>query len=205
MFDRIRQDYQTYRSARHRGFWALVFYRYGRWVAAMRPGPIRWALNGVYSTLSIIAPVITGVSLDRSTEIGSALHIIHPGMVLIHPRARIGHRVGVMHGITIGTSPTHPGMPTIGDDVFIGCGAVILGPVTIGDGARIAPNSLVITDVAPGATAIGVPAKVYPASTAGRAPAKAVASAAPIPNADLATPAKDGQRTDAGSTDVDLA
>ena len=51
------------------------------------------------------------------------------------------------------------GAPTIGNDVFIGAGAKIVGPIKIGDGAIIAPNSLVIADVPPGATAMGVPAK----------------------------------------------
>src|SRR5262249_16975207 len=70
-------------------------------------------------------------------------------------------RVRILHNVTLGTN-MGPDVPTIGNDVFIGCGASILGKVTIGDGARIAANSLVIADVPPGATAIGVPAKVMP-------------------------------------------
>jgi serine O-acetyltransferase len=54
------------------------------------------------------------------------------------------------------------GVPKIGNDVFIGTGAAVLGPITIGDGARIAANSLVIADVPPGMLAMGVPAKNYP-------------------------------------------
>jgi len=72
----------------------------------------------------------------------------------------IGDRVGIMHDVTIGTNLERPGTPVIGNDVFIGTGARILGGVKIGDGARIAANSVVLTDVPAGATAIGVPARV---------------------------------------------
>jgi len=73
----------------------------------------------------------------------------------------------VMHNVTIGTNMTG-GAPRIGNDVFIGCGATILGEITIGDGVRIASNSLVISDVPAGAMAMGVPAKVYPGRGHGR-------------------------------------
>lgn len=104
---------------------------------------------------------LTGVDLDRTTQVGEALHIVHGGMISIHPDAIIGDRVGIMHGVTLGTN-MGPGAPVIGDDVFIGCQASILGRVKIGNGARIAANSLVITDVPSGAVAIGVPARIGP-------------------------------------------
>src|SRR5262249_9217168 len=95
------------------------------------------------------------------TRIGKGFHIIHTGMVSIHPDVVIGDRCGIMHNVTLGTNMGDE-VPTIGNDVFIGCGASILGKVKVGDGARIAANSLVITDVPPGAVAMGVPAKVIP-------------------------------------------
>jgi serine O-acetyltransferase len=104
---------------------------------------------------------LTGVDLDRTTQVGEALHIVHGGMISIHPDAIIGDRVGIMHGVTLGTN-MGPGAPVIGDDVFIGCQASILGRVKIGNGARIAANSLVITDVPSGAVAVGVPARIGP-------------------------------------------
>jgi serine O-acetyltransferase len=64
-----------------------------------------------------------------------------------------------MHDVTIGESDRR-GVPVIGDDVFIGAGAKVLGPIRIGHGARVAANSLVIADVPDGATAIGVPARI---------------------------------------------
>jgi serine O-acetyltransferase len=107
----------------------------------------------------------TGIDLDRNTQVGRGLHIVHGGMVHIHPRTVIGDRVGIMHGVTLGTN-MGDGAPVVGSDVFIGCHASVLGGVKIGDGARIAANSLVISDVPPGAVAIGVPARVGPDSSA---------------------------------------
>jgi serine O-acetyltransferase len=164
MCQRMREDFVLHgRSWRHRALWALALYRFGQWAMQMRPGPFRWLANKLYGTLSIFSPIVTGVALDRATKIGSGFHIVHPGMILIHPRATIGDRCGIMHGVTIGTSLNGGGgVPHIGDDVFIGAGAVLLGDITIGNGARIAANSLVMTDVPPGAMAIGVPAKIVP-------------------------------------------
>jgi serine O-acetyltransferase len=81
----------------------------------------------------------------------------------------IGDRCGIMHNVTIGTNMTE-GVPVIGDDVFIGVGACILGDITIGDRVRISANSLVTTDVPPDSIAIGVPAKILPSlASMGRA------------------------------------
>ena len=65
-----------------------------------------------------------------------------------------------MHDVTIGTNMDRPGVPRLGNNVFVGAGAKILGGISIGDGARIAANSLVVCDVPAGATAVGVPARV---------------------------------------------
>lgn len=160
-------DYVTHgRRWQNRGLWAMAIYRFGRWVSSLRPSPFKLILDKAYGLISVFGPILTGVALDRETQVGKQLHIVHPGMVLIHPKTVIGDRVGLMHGVTLGTSPTSPGTPTIGNDVFIGAYATILGGVKIGDGAKIAANSLIICDVPAGATAIGVPAKVYPLVTA---------------------------------------
>lgn len=143
------------------GFWTLAVYRYGRWSLGLRSPSARWCGSKVYGVAKQAVQLLTGVDLDRNTQVGSGLHIIHPGMISIHPDAKLGERVGIMHGVTIGTN-MGDGVPTIGNDVFIGCHASVLGNVKIGDGARIAANSLVISDVPAGAVAIGVPARVSP-------------------------------------------
>src|SRR5262249_1375442 len=112
-----------------------------------------------YGVLQLLTEVLCGVFLPRSARIGPEFHIIHCGGVSIHPDSVIGDRVGLMHNVTIGTN-MGPGVPPICNHVFIGCGASVLGGIPVGNGARIAANSLVITDVPEGAVAVGVPAKM---------------------------------------------
>ncbi len=173
MFERIREDYQTHgRRWSDRAMWALLHYRFGIWALHLRLKPARWICGKAYGALAIVMPMISGVSMDRRMVVGRRFRIIHAGMVGLHPQATFGDGCGVMHNVTIGTNMIG-GAPTIGNDVFIGCGAVILGDIMIGDGVRIAANSLVISDVPPGAMAMGVPAKVYPGRGHGPAAAEA--------------------------------
>jgi len=158
MFDNIRADYARHRPLRNRALWALVVYRFGRWSMQRKFPPWRWLTSKIYGFVNIFSEIVTGMIMDRNAQVGKGLHIIHPERVRIHADAVIGDRVGIMHGVTIGTN-MFPGSPTIGNDVFIGVKATIIGKIKIGDGARIAANTLVISDVPPGVTAIGVPAK----------------------------------------------
>ena len=159
MFDNIRADYVFHGPLRNRALWALVVYRFGRWSMQQKFAPWRWLTSKVYGLLHVFSEIITGVSLPRKTQVGKGFHIIHPEHLRIHDDVVIGDRVGIMHGVTIGTN-MFPGVPVIGNDVFIGANATIIGKIKIGDGARIAANTLVIFDVPPGATAIGVPARI---------------------------------------------
>jgi serine O-acetyltransferase len=162
MFDRLRQDYWLYkRNPLERALWAMTLYRFGQWVAEFRFKPLRWLGGKAYGLCFAFSPWVTGVFLDRRTRIGKRFHIVHPGMIVIHPDAVFGDGCGVMHGVTIGVN-MRGGVPRIGNNVFIGAHATVLGEITIGDGARIAANSLVCSDVPPGALAMGVPAKIYP-------------------------------------------
>lgn len=163
MFDRIRHDYRVYRSIWERAFWAMLHYRFGQWAERLRFAPLRWLLGKIYRFFSIFMPIFSGVYIHRSMKVGKPFHIVHVGMVVIHSGVTFGDRCGVMHNVTIGQN-MNSGVPTIGNDVFVGTGAVILGEITIGDGARIASNSLVISDVPANAMAMGVPAKIYPNS-----------------------------------------
>ncbi|MFT3923465.1 MAG: serine acetyltransferase [Myxococcales bacterium] len=159
MLEEIASDFRCHgHSLRSGGFWALVVYRFGRW-SMHRENPVwRRTCSLAYGQIKPIVTFFTGVDLECTTQIGADFHIVHAGAVSIHPEAVIGNRVGVMHGVTIGSN-MGPEAPVIEDDVFIGCNASVLGGVTIGQGARVAANSLVISDVPPGAIAIGVPAR----------------------------------------------
>ena len=158
----MRRDYINHgRTIANRALWAMAVYRFGRWSLAQKPA-LRWLSSKVYGALSPVSRFMTGVTLDRLTDMGADVHLIHcEGPISIHPRAKIGKRVGIMHNVTIGETPDG-GVPTIDDDVFIGVGAVIIGNVHVGAGAQVAANSLVISDVPPNHVAVGVPARIYP-------------------------------------------
>jgi serine O-acetyltransferase len=162
MFENIREDYQVHgRSLRNRAFWAMVTYRYGRWSLQLRPPILRKITGVLYGALYVWTGIVTGVHMPREVTIGRRFHIIHAdGSLSIHPHTIIGDDVGVMHNVTIGTNMS-AAVPTIGNKVFIGVGAVILGGIKVGDGANIAANSLVMSDVPAGSVAIGVPARIW--------------------------------------------
>ena len=162
MFENIRHDFKVHHhSSSYLGFLALLNYRFGVWALNLEVFAFRWFFSKLYVIGLIITESLTGIHLGRDTTIGKGLHFVHGGPININDQAILGDRVGIMQGVTIGTNTTDD-VPTIGNDVFIGANASVLGGITIGDGARISANSLVISDVPAGYFAIGVPAKVLP-------------------------------------------
>lgn len=103
-----------------------------------------------------------GISIPIKTEIGQGLYIGHFGGIVVNGEARIGKNCNLSHGVTIGRSNrgVHSGYPVIGDNVFIGPGAMIFGAVHIGNDAAIGANSVVIDDVPDNAVAVGSPARI---------------------------------------------
>lgn len=101
---------------------------------------------------------VDGIDL-RGTEIGPGIFISH-GQSTILSAERIGANLQVHQGVTIGWDYRGDRRPIIGDDVFIGAGAKVLGAITVGDGAMIGANAVVVTDVPAGATAVGIPARI---------------------------------------------
>ena len=163
----------------------LTVYRLGVWAQA-QPVYIRIPVTKLYGLIDKLVRPITGLHMHRTVLVGDDLHFIHAqAPISIHPEVVIGDRVGIMHNVTIGATVEVDGVPIIGNDVFIGTGAVIIGPVVVGDGARIAANSLVITDIAPNSMAIGVPARALPRLAAQPAKPK------PEPEINAAGPSRD--------------
>lgn len=103
--------------------------------------------------------VVTQAEIHLTTRIGGGLRIPHPNGIVVHPDAVIGPNCTIMAQVTIGQGRA-PGAPVIGGHVDIGAGARILGPVRIGDHARIGANAVVTRDVPEGAVAVGVPARI---------------------------------------------
>jgi serine O-acetyltransferase len=156
---RIRRDYEVHGGDLNSGFITLFIHRYGNWASSL-PAPARWIAKRVYAGMFLGIQCTVVNSVYREVKFGEDPHLIHAHGIFIHPDVKIGDRVGIMHRVTLGTTHGREGVPTIGNDVFIASGAMVCGPVKIGDGAIIAANTVVVTDVPAGATAIGVPARI---------------------------------------------
>ena len=102
---------------------------------------------------------ITHSDIGLGANLGAGLNLPHPNGVIIHEEAVIGCNTMIMQQVTIGITDKG-GPPHIGADVYIGAGAKVLGKVSIGDGARIGANAVVLCDVPARSTAVGVPAKI---------------------------------------------
>jgi len=102
--------------------------------------------------------VVTGADIPLNCRLGGGLLMPHPNGIVIHPDAEIGPNCLLFQQVTIGTRGG--GAPRIEGHVDIGAGAKIIGAVTIGKNARIGANCVVLDDVPPGATAVGIPARI---------------------------------------------
>jgi serine O-acetyltransferase len=112
--------------------------------------------------LSQLARFLTGVEIHPSATIGERLFIDHGMGVVIGSTAVVGNDVTLYQGVTLGGTSLERGVkrhPTLGDNVIVGAGAHVLGPITVHDGARIGANAVVLHDVPQGATMVGIPAK----------------------------------------------
>jgi serine O-acetyltransferase len=118
--------------------------------------------------LSMFTRAITGIEIHPAARIGAGLFIDHGAGVVIGETADIGDNVTLYQGVTLGGTGFATGKrhPTVQDNVTIGSGAKLLGPITIGHGAKIGANSVVITDVPPNSTVVGNPG--HPVRVEGR-------------------------------------
>ncbi len=144
------------------GFHSLITYRFCNWLWRHR----LFLLGRIFSHLS---RVFTGIEIHPGARIGKRLVIDHGTGVVIGETAVIGDDVTLYHDVTLGgvapsiDSQLQAGQkrhPTLGNGVIVGSGAQILGPITVGDHARVGANSVVTKDVPRSVTAVGVPAKV---------------------------------------------
>ncbi|ABI56595.1 serine O-acetyltransferase [Alkalilimnicola ehrlichii MLHE-1] len=137
------------------GLHALLFHRCNHWLWRKR---LRW-LARFFST---IARWLTGIEIHPGARIGRRFFIDHGMGVVIGETAEIGDDVTLYHGVTLGGTSWEQGKrhPTLGDDVVVGAGAKILGPLQVGSGARVGSNAVVLRDVPEGATMVGIPARM---------------------------------------------
>lgn len=136
------------------GFHAVLIHRLANLV--WRHG---WILAGRF--ISHVGRFLTAIEIHPGATIGRRFFVDHGVGCVIGETAEVGDDVTLYHGVTLGGTALEPGKrhPTVGNCVVIGSGAQVLGPVTIGDGARIGANAVVLKDVARGVTVVGIPAR----------------------------------------------
>jgi serine O-acetyltransferase len=138
------------------GVWALAFHRLAHWL-------YRGELYFLARVINHLARFLTAIDIHPGATIGRHFFIDH-GFVVIGETAVVGDNVTIYQCVTLGgTNPTNgvagKRHPTIGNDVIIGSGAQVLGPITVGDRARIGANAVVTREVPEGATMTGIPAR----------------------------------------------
>jgi serine O-acetyltransferase len=122
-----------------------------------RDGRLASLILNLYKVRLALLGERVGVHIPRHT-CGPGLSIAHPGGIVVNGQARLGARCRISQGVTIGATPA--GAPTLGDDVFIGPNAQVIGRVTVGAGSTVLPGAVVTKDVPPASTVGGVPATV---------------------------------------------
>lgn len=166
MFDRVREDiacvFERDPASRNTfeilttypGVHALLFHRVNHWLAGKG---LKWLARFA----SHIARFLTGIEIHPGATIGRRFFIDHGMGVVIGETAEIGDDCTLYHGVTLGGTTWNKGKrhPTLKDNVVIGAGAKILGPITLGSGVRVGSNAVVTKDVPEGATVVGIPGK----------------------------------------------
>ena len=167
MFDRLREEiavvFERDPAARNTwevitcypGFHALLGHRLAHWFWDVR---LRWLARFT----SHLSRWLTGIEIHPGARIGRRFFIDHGMGVVIGETSEIGDDCTLYHGVTLGGTSWNKGKrhPTLANGVVIGAGAKILGPITVGTGAHIGSNAVVVKNVPPGATAIGIPARI---------------------------------------------
>jgi serine O-acetyltransferase len=167
MFQRIREDIRSVFDrdpAARSTLEVLLTYPglHAVWLHRVSHRLYRWRLKFLARLLSQIGRWITGIEIHPGATIGRRFFIDHGMGVVIGETAEIGDDCTIYHGVTLGGTTWKKGKrhPTLANNVVVGAGAKILGPITIGTNARVGSNSVVVRDVPVDATVVGIPARI---------------------------------------------
>ncbi|MBS3992575.1 MAG: serine acetyltransferase [Bacteroidetes bacterium] len=170
VFQLIYSDYKKYKKYGSnflsilfltQGFWASMQYRIANFIFRNVNLPVLRQLLLVLCLIwQKLIELSTGISIPASVQIGHSLYIGHFGNIIINANSSIGNNCNISQGVTIGVSGRNSkrGVPIIGDNVYLGVNAVIIGKIKVEDNVLIAANSLIIKDVEMNSVMMGVPA-----------------------------------------------
>ncbi len=167
MFQSIREDIKSvyHRDPAARNAWEIITNYPGLhaiWLHRLNHKLWQWKWFWLARTLSNIGRFLTGVEIHPGATLGRRVFIDHGMGVVIGETAQIGNDVTLYHGVTLGGTSWKAGKrhPTLEDNVVVGAGAQVLGPITMGKGAKIGSNSVVVKDVPADATVVGIPGRI---------------------------------------------
>jgi serine O-acetyltransferase len=162
MFPNIRNDLRAHGGKwGAQGFWVMVVYRFGRWRYGVRPAILRKFFSLIYRVLYKLVQILTGIELPCEAVVGRNFVIDHFGGIIVSGYARFGDNCRIRNGVVVGLQRVEEkSAPIIGNNVDIGAGAKLLGPIRIGNSVSIGANAVVLCDVPDNSIAVGVPAVV---------------------------------------------
>lgn len=163
LWEQIKEDWIAHgRDWTRPGFRAVAVHRFGVWRMKIKPILLRAPLSILYRALFRKIRNTYGIELPYSAQLGRRVVIEHQSCIVIHGDCVIGDDCIIRQGVTMGNRYLDRPFdaPKLGKRVNVGAGAKLFGNITIGDDANIGANAVVLIDVPPGATAVGIPAKV---------------------------------------------
>jgi serine O-acetyltransferase len=163
LWQQIKEDWDAHgRDWTKPGFRAVAVQRFGVWRMMIQPKLLRAPLSILYRALYRKIRNVYGIDLPYTVKLGRRVVIEHQGAIVIHGYCFIGDDSIIRQGVTLGNRYLERPFeaPKLGARVNVGAGAKILGNVTIGDDANIGANAVVLSDIPPGKTAVGIPAKI---------------------------------------------
>jgi serine O-acetyltransferase len=170
LWQQLKEDWIAHeRDWTRPGFRAVAVQRFGVWRMKIEPLILRAPLSILYRALFRKVRNTYGIELPYTVKLGRRVVIEHQSAIVIHGYCSIGDDCIIRQGVTMGNRYLERPLdaPKLGNRVNVGAGAKIFGNVTIGDDANIGANAVVLCDVPPGKTAVGIPAKVLSSKNSG--------------------------------------